>query len=430
MKSTITNTTNTTVLIEIIAEQSELDAVKATTLKRVGKDVKVPGFREGKAPAELIEKHVNRDILLNEFLDDAMSRLFAEAVTDHKLRPVTRPQAEMKKFVPFTELEFSVTVEVVPPIKLADYKKMKKTKPVAKVETSEVNKVLENLQLRMATKEDVERAAKETDQVWIDFDGTDAKGAAVAGASGKDYPLALGSKTFIPGFEENLVGVKKGDEKEFTLEFPKDYGVKALQGQKVTFKVKVNKVQSVTQPKLDDVFAKEVGPFTSLEELKADITKQLESERKVEVEKQFQNEIIEDIIEKTDIELPKSIIESYEQELDIDLKQNLTYRGITYPEYLEQTAQTEEEHRAREITPLAEKRAKAGLILTEIADVEKITISEDEVKTRIELLKGQYQDPKMQEQLNSPDAKRDIAAQLLSEKTIIRLSEIVQANAK
>ncbi len=424
MKSTLTKTDDTNVTVNIVAEAKELADIKASTLRRLGKDLQVPGFREGKAPADMVEKHINHDLLLNEFLDDAMSRLYAAASEQLKLRPVTQPKVEMKKFVPFTDLEFAVSTQVIPPITLGDYKKLKAAVDPVNVTDADIDEVIHNLQLRMATKEDVERAAKDGDQVWIDFDGKDAKGEAIAGASGKDYPLALGSNTFIPGFESNLVGVKAGDKKEFTLEFPKDYGVKALQGKKVTFNVTVNKVQEVTLPEVDDKLAAEAGPFKTVDELRTDISKQLETEQQTKATQALQNQLIEDLISKSTVSLPETILEGYEQDLMTDLHQNLMYRGITYEEYLKQTEQTEEEHKKSEITPLAEKRAKAGIIMTEVADAEGLTVTPEEVETRITLLKGQYKDDKMQEQLNSEEAKRDIAAQLLSEKTIQRLIDL------
>ena len=423
MKSTITNTSDTELTIDIIADQAEIDAVKKFTLERLGKDVKVPGFREGKAPVDMIEKQINRELLLNEFLDEAMSRLYSEAINQHNLRPVTRPEAEMKKFVPFTELEFSVKTQVIPEFKLPDYSKVKVAVEPVKVEEKDVDEVIENLRLRMSKKDDVTRAAKKTDQVWIDFDGKDAKGKEVNGASGKDYPLALGSNTFIPGFEDNLIGVKTGDEKSFDITFPKDYGVKALQSKKVTFDVKVNKVQEVTLPEVDDKLASEAGPFKNVAELREDIRKQLVSEREVEAQRKLQNDVMEKLVDMTDVNLPSQILESYEKDLMADLEQNLQYRGITYDVYLEQNSMTADEHKAKEVTPLAIKRAKAGLVLSEIAEAEKLMVTPEELDTRMELLKGQYQDPKMQEQLNNDAAKRDIAAQILSEKTMALIVE-------
>lgn len=424
MKTTVTNNSPTQVLISLSADEKEITQAKNVTLKRLGKSLKVKGFREGTAPLSVIEQNIDRELFINEFLDDIMSRLYAEAITANNLRPVTRPKAEVKKFVPFTELEFSVETEVIPPITLGDYKKITIKKDVAKVTTEQISEVIENLRTRLAKKEDVDRAAKDGDQAWIDFEGTDSEGKPVNGASGKDYPLGLGSNTFIPGFEENLIGLKAGEEKTFTVKFPKDYGVAALQSKDVTFKVNVTKVQAVVKPKIDDDLAKEAGNFSSVAELKADVKKQLESEQEVELTRKLQNDIIEAIVEKSTVEVPASVIESYKGEILRDFTQNLTYRGMTYPEFLESTKQTEEEHLTKEILPIAEKRAKAGLIMSEIADKEKLMVTPEELEIRMSLLRGQFKDEQMQKQLETDEARREIAAQILNEKTVARLVEL------
>src|SRR5690606_38690098 len=181
-----------------------------------------------------------------------------------KLRPVSRPSVNLKKFVPFTTLEFEAEVEVLGTVKLPNYKTMTKSVKKPEVTTKDVDAVIADIKTRMAEKKDVKRAAKEGDQVWIDFKGVDAKGQPVKGADGKEYPLVLGSDTFIPGFEKNLIGQNAGDKKTFTLTFPKDYGVKALANKKVTFTVTVTKVQEVIEPKVDNAFASRLGRFQSL----------------------------------------------------------------------------------------------------------------------------------------------------------------------
>ena len=252
----------------IKADPSELQKAKNIALKHLSARVKVPGFREGKVPAAVLEKNVDQNALQSEVIEHAVETLYASMVRQENLRPIANPEISIKKFVPFTDLEFEVKVATIGTVKLADYKKIKFAKPAVKVEAKDIDEVINSLKKRAAERKDVERAAKDGDEVTFDFSGTDSKGEQVQGADGKEYPLVIGSNTFIPGFEPELIGLKAGEEKKFTITFPKDYGVKALQSKKVTFAVKVHKVAEVVEPKVDDNFAAAVGPFKTVQELK------------------------------------------------------------------------------------------------------------------------------------------------------------------
>jgi trigger factor len=418
----VVKTTNslTNVTLLITGEAAELAPIKKHVLGHFTRSVRVPGFRAGKAPLDLIEKNINQQTLVDEFMEHGLNELFRRAVDQEKLRPVGQPEVTLKKFVPYTLLEFEAKFDVVGQIKLPNYKTTKLAKGKVEVSAKDVADVIENLRKQMAERKDIDRAAKDGDEVWIDFDGKDAKGEAVAGASGKDYPLILGSNTFIPGFEDNLIGVKAGEDKEFSVTFPKDYGVSALQSKKVTFAVHVNKVQEVVLPKVDDEFAKKAGPFDSLASLKADIKKQVKSEKEYQLERDYENRLIDKLTEKSEVEVPKSLIDNQLLRMEEEEKQNLTYRGLTWQEHLDQEGVTEEEHRARHRQD-AEKRVKAGLILSEISDKEGIDVMPEELEIRMQMLKGQYQDPQMQAQLDRPESRRDIAARMLTEKTIQKL---------
>jgi trigger factor len=272
----------------------------------------------------------------------------------------------------------------------------------------------------MAERVEVKRAAKDGDEVVIDFSGSDEEGKPVNGAEGKDYPLVLGSKTFIPGFEEHVVGMKAGEDKEFEVTFPKDYGVAALQSKKITFNVNAKKVHELKEPKIDDEFAKKAGPFKNLADLKADIKKQLIAEREREAETQRENEIIQKLVEKSSVEVPETLVDEQLQRLEEEEKRNLVYRGQTWQEHLKEEGVTEEQHRERH-RPDAELRVKAGLVLSEVADKEQITVQPEELDIRLQMLKGQYNDAAMQAELDKPEAQQDIAARLLTEKTVAKL---------
>lgn len=418
VKKTLKSTTAT---LSIIATDKELNPIKDHVLTHFQDRVKIPGFRAGKAPLNMVEKHVDQTVFQSEFLEEAISMLYSEAVRDNDLRVVSRPEIKLSKFVPYTTLEFTAEVPVVGEITLGDYKKLKVARPKVEVSADDVKDVIESLRTRMAEKKDVDRAAKDTDQVWIDFSGVDEKGEPVKGADGKDYPLVLGSNTFIPGFEPNLVGLKAGDEKTFTLTFPKDYGVKALANRKVTFTVTVTKVQEVVKPKVDDEFAAKVGPFKTAAELKADIKKQVGIERQNQADRDYESEVVKKLSDKSKVEIPEVLVDEQIERMMQELQQNLMYRGQTIQEFLEQEGKTEQQYRDQELKPQATERVKAGLVLAEVADQEKIQVTPQEVDIRIQVLKGQYQDQAMQAELDKPENRRDITSRLLTEKTLAKL---------
>ncbi|HWT55559.1 MAG TPA: trigger factor [Candidatus Microsaccharimonas sp.] len=413
----------TNVKLTINADAADMAEVKDTVLQQLARTVKVPGFRAGKAPLHVVEKNVSPEALQTEFLDTIVNKLYVDAITQQSLRPVNRPDVSITKFVPFTTLEVVAEVEVIGAIKLPDYKKIKLAKPEVKVTAEDVNEILDNLTARAAEKKDVDRAAKNGDETTIDFTGVDAKTKeAIAGADGKDYPLVLGSNSFIPGFEDEVVGLKAGDEKTFDIVFPKDYGTPALQSKKVTFTIKVNKVQELAKPKLDDAFAATVGPFKTLAELKADIKKQVTAEREQQAQRDYESELLGQISEKTKAEIPPVLIEEEIDRAEADERQNLVYRGQTWEEHLKEEGVNEQEHRDKQ-RPAAEARVTAGLVLGEVAELEKISVSKEEVNIRMTLLKGQYNDPAMQAEFDKPEARRDITSRMLTEKTIAKLAE-------
>ncbi len=416
VKHTLTKPTEAELTVS--AGFDELESIKLAVVTKLSKNLKVPGFRAGKVPPEIAEKSLDQALLQSEFLEEAVNQLYPSAVRNEKLRPVERPEITIKKFVPYTTLEFEAKLAVIGPVKLADYKKIKLTRSKVEVKTEDVNEVIESLRTRSAEKKDVTRAAKDGDQVWIDFKGFDQKGESIKGADGDNYPLVLGSNTFIPGFEPELVGKGANDETEFTLTFPKDYGVKPMANKKVTFKVKVLKVQEVVKPKVDNDFASKVGPFKSVKELKDDIKKQLEVERSTQVERDFESELVQKISEKSSVEIPDVLINEQVEQMVRDLQSNFMYRGQTSQEFFEGENTTEDKYREEVLKPQAQERVKAGIILTEISEAESLTVTNDEVQARLMELRAQYKDQKMQEELNKSETANEIASRILTEKTV------------
>lgn len=418
-----TDNSTTEVTLTITAGESSLAPIKQVVVQKLAPKVKLQGFREGKAPLGLIEKNIDPKVLQTEFLDEALTVLYMKATEQEKVRPVTRPQVNIKKFVPFTDLEFTVTTGVIGKIGLPNYKKISVSKEAVKVTDKDVQEVINSLKIRLADKTDVERASKSGDQVWIDFKGTDEKGKPIQGADGKEYPLLLGSDTFIPGFEANIVGMKAGDKKTFTLTFPKSYGVRALANKKVTFEVSVSKVQIIEEPKEDDEFAKKAGPFTTLAQLRDDIKTQLKIEREREATTKQQDEIVRTLVSKSSVDIPGELIEQQVEYSFNDLKQNLAQRGQTLKEFLDLEAKSESQYRDEVVRPQAENQLKTSLVLAEIADVEQLVVTPEELEVRLQLLKGQYQDPKMQAELDKEENRRDIASRMLSEKVLALITQ-------
>ncbi|HEY5141645.1 MAG TPA: trigger factor, partial [Methylococcales bacterium] len=243
-------------------------------------------------------------------------------------------------------------------------------------------------------------------------------------ADGQDYPLVIGSNTFIPGFEPELVGLKTGEEKSFDIVFPKDYATKDLQSKKVTFTVTAKKVQEVVLPKLNDAFAAKVGPFKQVSELRADVRRQLQAEKQMQANRAFENEILATVAQKSTVAIPDSLVNEEIERLLEEEKRNLVYRGTTWQEYLKAEGKTEEEHREGQ-REIAETRVKTGLVLAEIAEVEQVGVTKEELEERVNALKKQYTDPQMQEELNKPENRREIASRLLTEKTIATLAAYV-----
>lgn len=420
MKISKTIINPTKLKLVITADEADMAPIKKHVLGHFARSVKVPGFRAGHAPPAMVEKHANPEALINEFVEHAINDFYNKSLDAERIRPAGQPEVSIKKFVPYTTLEFEAVLDAIIDIKVGSYKNLKLPKPPITVTAKDVSELIKTLQTRMAERTEVERSAKLGDEVTIDFSGFDATGKPVSGADGKDYPLILGSDSFIPGFEDNLIGLGKSDKKEFKVTFPADYGVGALQNKKVTFKVIVNKISELQIPQADDKFASSVGPFKNLAELKADIKKQLSIERQEQADRDYENLLISTITDKSTVAIPSSLIEQQILRMEEDEKRNLVYRGQTWQEHLDEEGITEQQHRDRH-RPDAELKVKGGLVLSEIAELEGIEVTPEELEIRVQLLKGQYQDPAMQAELEDPKNRRDVAGRIMTEKTVARL---------
>lgn len=425
MKHTLKKISDTKVELTIKLNSDDLAAVRPLTLTRLAKEVKVPGFRAGKVPASVAEKNIDPSTLETQVLEDAINKYVIDAINTEDLRPLERPEVDIKSAVPKQSAEFTAEFEVLPEIKLGDYKKLKVTKEKLTVAQKDIDEVLERMRQGFAEKKEVKRAAKLNDEVWIDFDGTDKDGKAVAGASGQDYPLKLGSGTFIPGFEEGLVGKKAGETFDLPLTFPKDYHHEPLKGAKITFKVTVKKVTEVALPELNDEFAAKCGPFTSVADLKEDIKSELTAQKQREADDKLKDALVEQLVKTSTVPVPESLVHDQMHALEQDAAQNLMYRGMTVEQYMQQQGYKDRhEWLEAELREAAIRRVQSGLALSELTKAEGIEVSQDELNERLSAMLEQYKDPKVRAQLDTPEARRDIANRVLTEKTVDRLVEL------
>jgi len=425
MKHVIKNLSDTKKQITVTLTADDLAPIQKKTIERLAKSVKVAGFRPGKVPADVAAKQLDPAHVSQETLEDAVNKTAVDVFDTEKLVPLDQPKVDIAKYVPGETLEYTAELEVIPAVKLGDYKKLKATKPKVDIGAKEVDEVIERLQTSLATKNDADRAAKEGDEVIIDFAGSDADGKAVAGATGTDYELVLGSHSFIPGFEEGIVGKKTGDTFDLPLTFPKDYHHKPLAGAKVTFKVTVKAVKEIVKPELNDEFAAKTGPFKTLVELRADITRELTEQKEREAVDKLKDELVEQLVKGSHVPTPEVLVADQTAAIERDFVQNLMYRGMTLEQYLEQQSQTKEEWLKKDVRDQAVRRVQIGLALAELSKVENIEVSREELDESLKGMLERYgKSPEIAKQLDTVEARRDLANRLMTEKTVNHLVEL------
>ncbi|GAC1392270.1 MAG: trigger factor [Candidatus Saccharimonadales bacterium] len=425
MQIKVTYIDKTLATITIIADEPSLGKIKQQVIGDLAKTFKLPGFRSGKVPSQLVEKNIDAKMFESKFLEDAIQELYFQAIQSENLRPIENPKISLTKFVPYSNLELQAEVSVIGKVTLPHYENLSIKKGDPTVSKQAVNQVLNSLQQRSATKKPVERASKEGDEVVLDFSANDKKGNPIPGATGSDYPLVLGSNTFIPGFEANIIGLKALDSKDFNITFPKEYQVKTLANKEVTFSVTIKMVNEMILPELDDEFAKKAGPFDDLKSLKADISKQLLLEKEKENEVAFESDIITSISKQSDVAIPKALIDEEINRMEQEEKQNILYRGQTWDEHLKEENLTSEEHFEQKRSA-AEDRVKASLVLSEIAEKNNISVTNEELQHRIQTLKSQYKDERMQQELDDPNNRQSLISQIVTEKTFSYLKSRIK----
>ena len=386
VKSIERNGNEATIVVEIDKELMESGVNKAYMKAR--KSIRIPGFRPGKAPRKMIESMYGAHVFYEDGLEEIFPEVYDFAVVKQDLKAIGRPSLTDMQISEENIVTLTLTTEVYPEVTLGQYKGLEIEKPEATVTDAQVEAELNRMQQNVASTETAEKAAEMGDTANIDFEGFD-NGVAFAGGKGENFDLKLGSGQFVPGFEEQVVGMTAGEEKDINITFPEDYAAE-LAGKAVVFHVKLNKVTVTTLPELDDEFAKDVSEFETLEELKADIrAKALEAAEK-QLQSAFENAAVEKAAENTTVEMPKALVDS---ELDTQMERfayQLQMSGYSMEQYAQMMGGDLNTMR-NAFRPQAEKQAKISVTLEKIVEVEGLEVTEAEIEAECETLAKQYE---------------------------------------
>ena len=373
--------------IEVSAEDLE-KAMQSAYLKARGK-ISIPGFRKGKAPRKMIEQMYGKGIFLEDAVNALIPEHYSKALSECELEIVSQPQIDVTQMEPGKALIFTAEVAVKPEVTLGEYKGVEVPKAEIEVTEEEIEASLKREQeknSRTITVED--RAAEEGDIVTIDFEGF-VDGDAFEGGKGEAYPLTLGSHTFIPGFEEQLVGAKTGDHVEVNVTFPEEYQAKELAGKAAVFQCDVKKIEAKELPELNDDFAKDVSEFDTLAEYKEDVKKNLTESKEKEALRAKEDAAIEKIIENAEMEIPEAMIDTQCRQMMDDFGRRMQSQGLSVEQYFQFTGQTAEKM-MEDMKPQALKRIQTRLVLEKIVEVENIQPTEEEVNEEISKMAAMY----------------------------------------
>lgn len=377
--------------IEVGEDRVEEGLQKA--YEKIKKKVNVPGFRKGKVPRKILESKYGPEVLYEDALEYIVPHAYREAVEENEIEPVDEPEIDIEQIEKGKPLKFTAKVVVKPEVKLGEYKGVEVEKEKIEIKEEDVEARLKELQEKHAEFETVEDdEASMGDRVVIDFQGY-KDGEPFEGGNAENYHVELGANQLVQGFEDELVGLKPGDKKEFNIKMPEDYGNDELAGQEVKFDVEVKELKKKKLLSLDDEFAKDVSDFDTLEELKEDIRKNLEEEAKQKVENSVQEQVISKVAENAEVTIPEAMIEQEVEKMVGEFEQNLRSQGIDLEKYYE-LAGTDKESFKEQFRPSAEGRAKTQQVLESIVEEEGISPSEEEVSEEInKIAEAHGQDP-------------------------------------
>lgn len=389
MKVTMERIDNHKAVLEIEVPQADVEKAVAKAYHKLASEVKVPGFRKGKVPRKVLESRIGKEAILNEAFDFIAPKAYAEALAEQDIEPVSRPAIEVVTLNESDPLVFKATVVAKPEVTLGEYKNLEVAEVEAVVAEDDIEKRLNEMQTRQAKMVVVEDGALEKgDFAIIDFKGF-VDGEAFEGGEGKGYPLEIGSGSFIPGFEDQLIGKKAGEEVTVEVTFPEEYFSKELAGKAAEFKVKVNDVKRKELPALDDEFAKDVSEFETLEELKADIKNKLEETAQEKAIREFKNNVMKLAVDNASMDIPDVMVEDRINLMIQDLAVNLENRGMKLAQYMEfmklDMNGLRENYREMALTNI-----KVDLLLEAVAKAESFVAEAEDVDAEIEAMAATY----------------------------------------
>jgi len=397
--------------VEVGAE--EFNAAIEKAYRKMVKKINVPGFRAGKAPRKIIEGMYGVEVFFEEAINIAFPDAYEAAVKEQDLQVVGYPEVEMVGECTREGFTFKAVAPVYPEVTLGEYKGLSAEVEEVKVMAADVNERLKSMQDRNSRLVSVERAAKEGDTAVIDFEGF-LEGVPFEGGKGENHSLELGSHSFVPGFEEQVVGMKAGEEKDLDITFPEDYHAD-LAGKAVVFKVKVQEVKAKEVPALDDEFAKDVSEFDTLKELKADLKKKITEERQKVADQAFEDALMEQVAANLTAEVPDAMVEAQCRQFLENSKAQIAQYGIPYDQYLQMTGMTEEKILEDAKEP-ALRQVRMDLAVAAIIKAENLEASDEDVEAEFQKMADQYgMELEMVKKYLQPEAVKD---QIISRKAV------------
>lgn len=412
------------VKLEITIEAEKFENAMKKVYFQNAKYFNIPGFRKGKAPMNIVEKYYGAQIFYEDAFNDVATECYDEALKENKIEAVSKPEVDIKQMEKGKDVIFTAVVQTKPEVELGKYKGIEIKKVEYNVEDKDIEHELGHMQehnSRLVSIDD--RALENGDIATIDFEGF-ADGVAFEGGKAEGHELEIGSGAFIPGFEEQLVGMKIDEEKEINVTFPKEYFSKDLAGKEAMFKVKLHEIKKKELPELDDEFAKDVSEFDTLDELKASIKERLEKENEQKAKYETEEAAIKAVCEKVKLDIPSGMIDMEVEHMLQDFEQRLSYQGLNMEQYLKMIGKTEEEIK-KEYEPQAIEGIKSRLTLEAIRKAEKIEATEEEIKEKMEEMAKNY-GKKVEEISDNDNLRNYIKEGIESEKAI----EFIVKNAK
>ena len=405
------------VKLEITVEASKFEEAIKKVYFKSAKYFNIPGFRKGKAPLQIVEKYYGKEIFYEDAFNEIAPETLEEAVKAKKLDVVSRPEIDIKQIEKGKDLIFTAVLSTKPEAKLGKYKGIEIKKIEYTVKDEDIDAKIKELQernSRMVTVDD--REVKKGDTTTIDYEGS-VDGVPFEGGKAEGYDLEIGSNTFIPGFEDQIIGMKLEEERDIKVKFPKEYFSKDLADKDAIFKVKVNEIKKKELPKLDDEFAKDVSEFDTLEELKKDIKEKLEKENENKQKYETEDAVIKAVCENTEVEIPAGMIELEEENMLKDIETRLSYQGLKLEQYLQMLGKTMEEMK-KEYEPQAIEAIKSRLMLEAVIKAEKIEVETKEVNQKMKEMAKNYGKEDDKEFLKNENVKSYIKQSMKNEKAL------------